>query len=66
MLAAATVFVATYPLLKKVLDAGNLGRITLAGGTPARVAAQPLDVVVRPRGEDLHHAPPRSQVPDEH
>ncbi|MGQ3054445.1 MAG: DUF6691 family protein [Roseateles sp.] len=57
MLAAATLFVATYPRLKKVLDAGNLGRVHLAGGTPAGVAAQPLDVAVRPRGA-IHHVPP--------
>jgi uncharacterized membrane protein YedE/YeeE len=49
MLAAATVFVATYPRLKKVLEAGSLGRVTIAGGTPAGVAVQPLDVIVRPR-----------------
>jgi uncharacterized membrane protein YedE/YeeE len=55
MLVAATVFVATYHRLKKVLEAGSLGRVTLAGGTPARVAKQPLDVVVRPRGSALHH-----------
>lgn len=48
MLAAATVFVATYPRLKKAIEAGTLGRVTLTGGTPAR-AAPPLDVVVRPR-----------------
>lgn len=49
MLAAAAVFVATYPRLKKALEAGTLGRVTLAGGTPARAATPPLDVVVRPR-----------------
>jgi uncharacterized protein len=51
MLAAAVVFVATYPRLKKALEAGTLGRVTLAGGTPARVATPTLDVVVRPRPE---------------
>ena len=66
MLAAATAFVATYPRLKKVLEAANLGRVTVAGGTPARVAKQPLDVVVRPRGGALHHVPPRDQARDEH
>ena len=35
MLAAAAVFVATYPRLKKALEAGSLGRVTLAGGTRA-------------------------------
>jgi uncharacterized membrane protein YedE/YeeE len=49
MLAAATVFVATYPRMKKAIEAGSLGRVTVAGGTPARVAGQPLDVVIRPR-----------------
>jgi uncharacterized membrane protein YedE/YeeE len=49
MLAAATVFVATYPRLKKVLEAGTLGRVTVVGGTPPRVGRPPLDVVVRPR-----------------
>ncbi len=49
MLAAAAVFVATYPRLKKALEAGTLGRVTLAGGTPAWAATPPLDVVVRPR-----------------
>jgi uncharacterized protein len=49
MLAASAVFVATYPRLKKVLEAGTLGRVTFAGGTPVRIAARPLDVVVRPR-----------------
>lgn len=52
MLAAATVFVATYPRLKKVLEAGSLGRITVAGGTPARAALPALDMVVRPRAAD--------------
>jgi uncharacterized protein len=58
MLAAATAFVATYPRLKKLLEAGSLGRVTVAGGTPARIARQPLDVVVRPRGGAMHHVPP--------
>jgi hypothetical protein len=52
MLAAATVFVATYPRLKEVLEAGSLGRMTLAGGTPSRVSGQPLDLMVRPRAVD--------------
>jgi uncharacterized membrane protein YedE/YeeE len=65
MLAAATAFVATYPRLKKVLEAGSLGRITLVGGTPARVARRPLDVAVRPRGESLSHVPPRNQASEE-
>jgi uncharacterized protein len=51
MLAGAAAFVATYARLKKALDARSLGRITLRGGTPARDAAQPLDVVVRPRAD---------------
>ncbi len=62
MLAAATAFVATYPRLKKIVEAGSLGRVTVAGGTPARVAKQPLDVVVRPRGGAQHHVPPRGQA----
>lgn len=49
MLAAAAVFVATYPRMKKALNVGNLGRVTAAHGTPGRVAIQPLDVIVRPR-----------------
>ena len=49
MLAASTVFVSAYPRLKKALEAGTLGRVTVAGGTPARPAPEPLDVVVRPR-----------------
>ncbi len=50
MLAAAAAFVATYPRLKTLLEAGSLGRVNLLGGRPARVApAPPLDVVVRPR-----------------
>lgn len=48
MLAAATAFVATYPLLKKALEAGSLGRVSAGAGTSVRVAP-PLDVVVRPR-----------------
>lgn len=54
MLAAATLFVGTYPRMKKVLDAGNLGRVHLTGGTSAGVTAKPLDVVVRPRGANDH------------
>ncbi len=48
MLAAATAFVAIYPRLKKALEAGSLGRVTIAGGTRPR-ATGPLDIVVRPR-----------------
>ena len=66
MLAAAIAFVATYPRLKKVLEAGSLGRVTVAVGTPARVAKQPLDIVVRPRGEAVDHVPPRGEARDEH
>lgn len=65
MLAAATAFVATYPRLKKVLEAGSLGRVTVAGGTTTRVARQPLDVVVRPRGGALHQVPPRGRASNE-
>jgi len=66
MLAAAAAFVATYPRLKKALEAGTLGRVTLAGATPARVATSPLDVVVRPRvpaddGTDSRSVPRRAQ-----
>jgi uncharacterized membrane protein YedE/YeeE len=57
MLAAATVFVATYPRLKKALEAGSLGRVTVAGGTPARAATPPLDVVVRPGAVDARVDP---------
>lgn len=49
MLAAATVFVATYPRLKKTLEAGTLGKVIAAGGTPAQTATPSLDIVVRPR-----------------
>lgn len=49
MLAAAVVFVSAYPRLKKVLEAGNLGRVTLVGGTPSRACKKPLDVTIRPR-----------------
>jgi hypothetical protein len=52
MLAAAAVFVATYPRMKKALEAGTLGRATLTGGTPAWAATPSLDVVVRPRAAD--------------
>ena len=52
MLAAATVFVATYPRLKKALEAGTLGRVTLSGGTPAWAAMPPLDMAVRPQAAD--------------
>jgi uncharacterized membrane protein YedE/YeeE len=52
MLAAAAVFVATYPRLKKVLEAGTLGRVTMAEGSTGRAAAPPLDIVVRPRAAD--------------
>jgi hypothetical protein len=45
--------VATYPRLKKALEAGTLGRVTLVGGTPARAATPPLDVVVRPRAANV-------------
>jgi len=57
MLAAAGVFVATYPRLKRALEAGTLGRVTVAGGTPARAATPPLDVVVRPRAPDARVKP---------
>jgi uncharacterized protein len=49
MLVAAAAFVATYPGMKKALEAGTLGRVNLLGGRPARAAPPPLDVVVRPR-----------------
>ena len=66
MLAAATVFIATYPRMKKALEVGSLGRVTLVGGTPAKVAVKPLDVVVRPGGGASSHVPPRDQARDEH
>lgn len=49
MLAAATAFVGTYPRLKKALEAGTLGRVMVAAGTPARASTRPLDVSIRPR-----------------
>lgn len=58
MLAAATVFVATYPRLKKVLEAGSLGRVTVAGGTRDTVDGKPLDVAVRPHAPAVHFEPP--------
>ena len=63
MLAAAAVFVASYPKMKKALEVGGLGRLTVAGGTPTGIAARPLDVVVRPRGADAPPwAPPNRQA----
>ena len=49
MLVGAAAFVATYPRLKKVMEAGSLGRVNLLGGPPAHLAPAPLDVVIRPR-----------------
>lgn len=54
MLAAATAFVATYPRLKKVLEAGSLGRVTVAGATSGHGIKQPLDMVARPRPVATH------------
>jgi len=51
MLAAAAVFVATYPRLKKAVEAGSLGRVNLLGAIPVRPAPPPLDVAVRPRAD---------------
>ena len=42
-----------YPRLKKALEAGSLGRVTLMGGTAAKDPKQPLDVAVRPRAAAL-------------
>lgn len=56
MLAAAAVFVATYPRLKKTLEAASLGRVTVGGGTPAGVATRPLDITVRPADSDSRGA----------
>ena len=47
MLAAAATFVATYPSLKKTLEAGSGGRATVLGGTPP-ARRPPLDIVIRP------------------
>ncbi|HEY0858791.1 MAG TPA: DUF6691 family protein [Albitalea sp.] len=58
MLGAAALFVATYPRMKKALEAGTLGRINLVRGTPACAATPPLDVVVRPRAADSPLHPP--------
>lgn len=58
MLAAAAVFVGTYPRLKKALEVGTLGRVNLLGGTPARATRPPLDAVVRPRAASLASFPP--------
>jgi uncharacterized membrane protein YedE/YeeE len=49
MLAAATAFVASYPRLKRTLEAGSLGRITAAQGSSLRTAPAPLNRTVRPR-----------------
>lgn len=49
MLAAAAAFVGTYPRMKKALEVGSLGRVRVAGGTPVRLFASPLNVHVRPR-----------------
>ena len=62
MLAAAAAFVATYPRLKKALEFGSLGRVNLAGGTPARATTPPLDVVDRPRAADARVNPAASTV----
>jgi uncharacterized protein len=59
MLAAAAAFVATYPQMKKALEAGSLGRVNLLGGRPARAAPPPLDVVVRPRPAEHMQGPLR-------
>lgn len=58
MLAAAAVFVTAYPRLKKMLETGTLGRVHLLGGSPARPAPAPLDVVVRPRAAADTGLPP--------
>ncbi|MEO6322018.1 MAG: DUF6691 family protein [Polaromonas sp.] len=47
MLAAASTFVATYPSLKKALEAGSGGRVTMIGGTPP-ARRPPLDIAMRP------------------
>ena len=52
MLTAAVLFVATYPRMKKALEAGTLGRVTVAGGVPALAARPPLNAVVRPHRAD--------------
>lgn len=48
MLVGAAAFIATYPRMKKALEAGSLGRVNLLGGRPARPAPAPLNVTVRP------------------
>jgi uncharacterized membrane protein YedE/YeeE len=59
MLGAAALFVGTYPRLKKALEAGPAGRITVVNGTPAGSARAPLHVVPRPgaSGSTSSHAP---------
>lgn len=47
MLAAASTFVATYPKLKKALEAGSGGRAILIGGTPPAPRV-PLNIAMRP------------------
>ncbi|MBC7376985.1 MAG: YeeE/YedE family protein [Burkholderiaceae bacterium] len=47
MLAGASTFVATYPGLKKALEAGSSGRVSLIGGT-SPVRRPPLDIAMRP------------------
>jgi len=47
MLAAAATFVATYPGLKKSLEAGGGGKVALFDGTPPSQLT-PLDIVARP------------------
>jgi uncharacterized protein len=53
MLASAALFVANYPRLKKAIEAGSLGRVTVVGGTTARAPTQPLDLAVRPGAADV-------------
>ena len=57
MLAAAAVFVATYPRLKDTLEAGSAGKRMLTGSTTLTLGRRPtpLDMSVRP-GRDRQAA----------
>ena len=65
MLVAAATYVATYPSLKKVLEASSGGRVTVFGGTPP-ARRPPLDIVMRPgMGEQSSAVPLPQTAPGE-